>query len=831
MNLLISNPLTAALLLALVRVTLLLSLAWLTHCLLRNRNPGWLIMIWRGTTLGIPAIMILSFLIPGWGLSFSDLDQQVGRLLPPTIAMSAEIEEATDTTGQESVPKVASSTDATAKSTDSPASTTLTPTSARIAQRGPRLSIGVIVLIAYGLVTSLLVFRLLLQGLRLGHLVRHAAAVNADVGIIRTEVCHRLKLKREPAVLVSDAATVPFATLIPQPTIIIPRDIVTTSPASELEHLMAHECLHFAGRDLVWSMAIVILRSVFWFHPLTWGMPEAHRFLCDVRCDLIASGRDRAGYAAMLARFALKLRQGTAPALSLAFVRGSETLRRVQRIQSQKSSATISRAGHIGSVLGILLLVVVVGSFGVHSLVNQPLFDVNKDELRSVSMMVHGLDGQPIAGAEITIHGLRTVKEPASGHGNRMQNKATTNEKGEATVEYPRFVYEEMETGQLIFTINHPDFVPFSSQGESVDNPIKVTMDAGRKVRITAKDSATGVRLTEPLFVIQPGDSRSIPWTLQEDGSLLSNALDKSLSLLLVVCPREGQPTLFSDLIHLETFPEGDCRIDDVPMSPGRVVRGQLSENVPRPVIDGHIGLTVASSIKEKPSYDDSIFWQDSAQIREDGTFEFASVPREIDIQLIANCDGWVSRSAPAEEILQRFSYVTTDEHAQSMRDGMTISQLFPAEKSEPIVLEMEPTANCEFRVVDQSGAPVPDVMVYLSPNAVWSPGPGGIVGHYNKSSAWLGLTYEQSLAQGRAMMAEVSKQFQASTNAEGIALIRNVPGKRSLSASVHHKELDLAPNDSGNLYFRHHQLNTAPGKTVQVRLAVQPKDAVVIGR
>ena len=141
--------------------------------------------------------MILSFLIPGWGLSFSDLDQQVGRLLPPTIAMSAEIEEATDTTGQESVPKVASSTDATAKSTDSPASTTLTPTSARIAQRGPRLSIGVIVLIAYGLVTSLLVFRLLLQGLRLGHLVRHAAAVNADVGIIRTEVCHRLKLKRE----------------------------------------------------------------------------------------------------------------------------------------------------------------------------------------------------------------------------------------------------------------------------------------------------------------------------------------------------------------------------------------------------------------------------------------------------------------------------------------------------------------------------------------------------------------------------------------------------------------------------------------------------------
>ena len=195
------------------------------------------------------------------------------------------------------------------------------------------------------------------------------------------------------------------------------------------------------------------------------------------------------------------------------------------------------------------------------------------------------------------------------------------------------------------------------------------------------------------------------------------------------------------------------------------------------------------------------------------------------------DCDGWVSQSAPAEEILSRSPYVTTDEHAQSMRDSMTIARLFSAEKAKPIVLKMEPTATCEFKVVDQSGAPVPDVMVYLSPNAVWSPGPGGIVGHYSKTSAWLGLTPEQLLAQGRAIMAQASIQFQASTNAEGIALIRNVPGKKSLSTSVHHKELDLAPNDSGNLYFRHHQLSAAPGETVQVSLTVQPKDAVVIGR
>jgi hypothetical protein len=80
-------------------------------------------------------------------------------------------------------------------------------------------------------------------------------------------------------------------------------------------------------------------------------------------------------------------------------------------------------------------------------------------------------------------------------------------------------------------------------------------------------------------------------------------------------------------------------------------------------------------------------------------------------------------------------------------------------------------------------------------------------------------------------MMAERSRQFHASTNADGIALIRNVPGKESLSASVHHKELDLPPNDSGNLYFRHYQFSTAPGETARFNLTVQPKDTVVIGR
>jgi hypothetical protein len=60
---------------------------------------------------------------------------------------------------------------------------------------------------------------------------------------------------------------------------------------------------------------------------------------------------------------------------------------------------------------------------------------------------------------------------------------------------------------------------------------------------------------------------------------------------------------------------------------------------------------------------------------------------------------------------------------------------------------------------------------------------------------------------------------------------MKDVPGKKSLSAIIDHKEMDLAPNESGNPYFRHHRFSTSPGETVQVSLTVQPKTAQVIGR
>src|SRR5947209_19287566 len=42
----------------------------------------------------------------------------------------------------------------------------------------------------------------------------------------------------------------------------------------------------------------------------------------------------------------------------------------------------------------------------------------------------------------------------------RLQQPAVTDEHGVARVPYPKYVFERIETGQISFSVDHPDFIP-----------------------------------------------------------------------------------------------------------------------------------------------------------------------------------------------------------------------------------------------------------------------------------------------------------------------------------------------------------------------------------
>ena len=63
---LVEMPLPRAILL---KVTVLLAVAWAVHLPLRQRNPHWRILLWRGAGMAVVAVPLLAYLTPAISIS------------------------------------------------------------------------------------------------------------------------------------------------------------------------------------------------------------------------------------------------------------------------------------------------------------------------------------------------------------------------------------------------------------------------------------------------------------------------------------------------------------------------------------------------------------------------------------------------------------------------------------------------------------------------------------------------------------------------------------------------------------------------------------------
>ena len=74
----------------------------------------------------------------------------------------------------------------------------------------------------------------------------------------------------------------------------------------------------------------------------------------------------------------------------------------------------------------------------------------------------------------------------------------------------------------------------------NVDSPVEIRMKAGRRLTITAIDTANGEAIKEGLYGILPGRYGSEVWTMKEDGALVSNVRAPDTRTLLLVAVRNG---------------------------------------------------------------------------------------------------------------------------------------------------------------------------------------------------------------------------------------------------------------------------------------------------
>jgi beta-lactamase regulating signal transducer with metallopeptidase domain len=171
----------------------------------------------------------------------------------------------------------------------------------------------------------------------------------------------RLDMRRLPELRISRAAPCPALVGILRPTIVFPHDVLTTFGATELGLMAGHELAHWKRRDLAWNWLLLVVRSVFFFHPLVWvmarGWSEAQESACDEL--VLARGIARpAEYGRLLLTLATRPHAWLRPSFAAAGVFGAfGNLER--RILAMTRVKPLSR-NHLVAAASLLLVAAIV---------------------------------------------------------------------------------------------------------------------------------------------------------------------------------------------------------------------------------------------------------------------------------------------------------------------------------------------------------------------------------------------------------------------------------------------------------------------------------------
>ena len=263
--------------------------------------------------------------------------------------------------------------------------------------------------------------------------------------------------------------------------------------------------------------------------------------------------------------------------------------------------------------------------------------------------------------------------------------------------------------------VDHPDYQ--SAESISVTGDLSIVLADPTTITVRARradESALATRLYPEVSSHYPDD-----WT-EVDGVLTVRRIDLSSErasrwLRIVQVPDNG-PAWFSDVVDLKHIAGNSISLD-VTLRPGVHVAGRLADNVPRPVQKGRaIGLVAGG--KDGSS---RLAWHAVAEIAADGTFVLESLPEHENLQVIALCNGWMSRSPPKQEVeayASEHHFPGPDEvDGSELRAGMVFPQLCRLDK--PWSNWSSECGDCggEVTVLDEAAKPLSDAVVRFSPN------------------------------------------------------------------------------------------------------------------
>ncbi|QDU53909.1 M56 family metallopeptidase [Aeoliella mucimassa] len=352
----------------LVRISIVLSIAWLLHHALKRANPQLRVLLWRTTTVGLFLVALASLQSYHWNLP----------LLPAVSTSTSRLAE----TPNHSVdnmhgPLVVSRSDAAVAEAPTaiavPESVGTAASQLRIEQHPHYVSTAEPVgatRMTINLSQSLLVVWLLgfvaISFSWLASLYRGASPLPRDIAREARAIASRIDYSATLNIRHSANIDMPCTIGLWTPCILLPSSQCNLAARDERQASLAHELGHCKRHDLRWNHLLALLQAVLWFHPLAWKIRLAHTDACDELCDTIAARclGNATLYGRLLAAVAVRAASRQA-ASALAMARRSQVRIRIEAVQHNLARRAIGfwQAGTIS--VSALLVVLLLGTVGI----------------------------------------------------------------------------------------------------------------------------------------------------------------------------------------------------------------------------------------------------------------------------------------------------------------------------------------------------------------------------------------------------------------------------------------------------------------------------------
>ncbi len=294
---------------------------------------------------------------------------------------------------------------------------------------------------------------------------------------------------------------------------------------------------------------------------------------------------------------------------------------------------------------------------------------------------------------------------------------------------------------------------------------------------------------------------------LTEDGTFRIPPMAKGPGQFMFIRLDDETPTHFSHIENVEIDGSEAVIKQEVELLPGVRVRGEFSDNVPRPVRNGRVKV---QTISDGETWDE-VVWFTWAKVAEDGTFVIESWPKDEPMQLVALCDGFIAKSGKKPPMVK----------PERAGGGYLRAQVFLNPDASVVTVEMTPMAICNIEAVNGFGRPIKDVDTAANPNIGWWNGGSQIYCWPLVNGAQFLLTGKYEIKDGDGIFAQ---PFRGKSDEKGRLSMELPVGATDLWAGNKRYQLPV------NLGSRYQPVNVDAGKPLNLKLVMQPKGLDLLG-